>query len=190
MSTNLDDALAQVKGYNAQATNRWDTFQMPYSGDDMLNFFNKYYQSGQNALQSQGSTAVATATNATAKRANAAGYGGSVKEDMISGAGENVAANTTNALTTLKGQELQQMPSLLQTANTNAMNVTGQAQNVDLENVRTMLQKYGLLSSDAQAADSQPGIFDDIMAGFGAATKVAGIPLGTNSNVLSKILGI
>ena len=189
MSNNLQDVYSQLSGANVQAPNLWSNFNMPYSGSNMIDMLNRYTQQGSQNLKQQGATNVATATGGAAKRAMSAGYGGSVGQDLISGAGENAAVGTTNALSGLESNRLAQLPGLMQTANTNQMNVTGQEQNVDFKNISDLLQKYGLMGQQAQQIDSQPGLLDDIMSGIGGLGKIAGIPMGKDNSLLGTILG-
>ena len=190
MSDHLQDVFNNLNNANVQAPNLWSGYQMPYSGSNMIDMLNRYTSQGSQNLKRQGATNVASATGGAAKRAMSAGYGGSVGQDLISGAGENATTGTTNALAGLESNRLAQLPGLMQTANQNQFNVTGQEQSTDFNNISNLLQKYGLMGQQAQQIDSQPGLLDDIMSGVGGiASLAAGISTGGASSVLSGILG-
>lgn len=187
MSDNLQSVYDQLSGVNAQATNRWNNYQMPYNGSNMIDMLDRYTSQGSQNLQKQGASNVATATSGAAKRAMSAGYGGSIGQDLISGAGENATTSTTNALSGLESNRLAQLPGLMQTANQNQMNVTGQAQSTDQNNISNLLQKYGLMGQQGQQLDNQPGLLSDIFSGISGIAGIAGIPTGKNSSLLSSI---
>lgn len=187
MADNLQDVYNKLNSMNTTVTNRWNNYQMPYNGTSMIDMLNRYTSQGSQNLKRQGATNVATATGGAAKRANVAGYGGSIAEDLISGAGENASVGTTNALAGLESNRLSQLPGIMQTANQNQFGITQQGQNADFQNIANLLQKYGLLGNQAQQLDSQPGILSDIFSGISGIAGIAGIPTGKNSNLLTEI---
>jgi hypothetical protein len=187
MASNLEDIFNSLKSYNPTAKNRWDTFQLPYSSGQEIGTVNQYTDLARKNAQKVGAGNVASARKGAANRT--ANYGGSIAEDAIAGAGENAAADTTNALTGIDLNRLGMLPNLMDSANKTAMSVTGQAQNTDFENIQNLLKQYGLEGQMGQELDAQPGILDDIFAGLGIATKTLGIPTGKNK-FLGNSLGL
>ncbi len=165
-----------------QAQNRFSNMQMPYSGSDQLGALNQFTELGTQSLKRQGAENVAGARSGAAKSMGSRGYGGSILQDAISGAGAQAGAGTTNALQELQARRLGLMPGIMQGANAQELQRTGGAQSADFQNISNL---FGANNAYLQSL-SGDSTLDDIL---GIATTAGGLATGTGSLISSGLFG-
>jgi hypothetical protein len=200
-----DAVWSNINDINANATNRWDTFQDPFGYNQMENNINQLFGQEQAGISRQVGTGLNDARQSNAARLASQGItGGSIQKNAIQGSENQVLGQGFNALQGLGIGRLNTEQGLMNTANQNAQYITGQAQNVDQSNIQNNLSKQNLASNylnDWEQSDlqrqAQPGVLSDIFSGLGAGAQLLGLPTGfnkgsggANSNVLTSLLGL
>jgi len=163
---------SDIGNFNPTATNYFSNYQAPFSPQQQIGALNSATTQSGNLLKRQGARSVASARKSAASRAKAAGYGGTIGQDLATGAGEAASANTTDALQQLQASATGQLPGIMNSANTQNLAVTQGRQSADFQNISDMYKKFssqgGLL--DAFSNDTT---LDDILSGMTSMGNLA-----------------
>jgi len=180
-----------IWGIDTQARNRFDTYKPSFNIESMRGALDKLYDTQRENIAGtfnrDTNKRMAQARKGMGSRLLSQGItGGSMMNDMISGAEEDVIESgyegLSNALASLGiGRMSQELP-LMQYGNEFDFRTTQAAQNVDLQNIINQMRKMGMLQGAVNdweemdmARDAQPGFLDDLFAGIGAAADIASI---------------
>jgi hypothetical protein len=156
--------MAEAKKFNPTVPNLFGNYQDPYSTSDILKATEAYTKKGIGDIQKNTATGIKRAGSGVGRRFAGAGVAkGSIFEDAVAGAENNVRVAGSDAVSKLQLGQLGQIPGILNQGNANKFRNTGASQGVMFKNKGNEFGKFNLLQGLTSML-SDDTTFDDILS--------------------------
>jgi hypothetical protein len=169
------------RNLGVQQKNRFDNYQPQFSYDNMSGVLDKLYTQVQNDISRNYGNEMNSATRDTGARLRSQGVtGGSMFNNAISGAQNNVLGAKGDAYSNLYNNRQNANVGLMDRANQSQFQTTQAAQGVDFQNIANELARLGGLGgydinnrNTQMQENNQPGFWDDLLGLLNTGGKVA-----------------
>lgn len=159
---NINTQLSSAQGINATAKNRFDGMKMPFDYASMAKKLNEVYSQDMGRVNSQAATDTARAGRGAAGRmANSGVTKGSLFNEAVAGAGQNIASAKYNTLGDLSKNRNANDIGLMGMENKNTMDITQNAQNVDFQNILNQFRKSGVIGDVLGLSTQNASMYDN-----------------------------
>lgn len=167
---------------NFNVDNRFANYRSPYSVNDMRVSLNDVFGRERGIINDQANSDIAAMQQGTASRLASQGItSGSIYNNAISQAANNVNKNRYSALSQLGVGRLNQETGLMQYGNQDQFRNTSAAQQADFQNMGNRMNQYGMRMNNLQNLDSTTWL-DDVLSGLNAGANLFGAYNGYKGN--------
>lgn len=171
--------LGEAKKFNPTVTNLFGNYKDPFSTGDIMKATEAYTKKAIGDTQKQTATGIKRSGSAVGRRFAGAGVTkGSIFEDAVAGAENQVRTAGSNVIGGLQQKQLSLVPGILNQGNQSKFRNTGANQNVLFGNKANEANKFNTLAGIiSQLPDDTT--FDDILEVLNTAGSIGtGLALG------------
>ena len=162
VDSQLSDLYGKINGQDFQANNRFNNYTPMFGYRDMSKTLDNLYNSQAGALRASAGQDIQQSNKSLASRLASQGItGGSILNDQLESSAGNIRNSNYNALQQLGLGRQQQEAGLMNQSNQDQFRTTQAAQSVDLDNMRNLLSKYGLMNSASATRSGNLQNMDD-----------------------------